>query len=185
MLLASIVGSFAIGAGLGALAFDHYAQRWSMFLPVLFLIWIIYQDISRPIAEIETSDLIIGKVSDALAVFHLRKDRSRSGKIHRMPNLLAWAGRLSPTIRVVILDLGEASQLDANAAMELRSALAHFTAQRRQLIITGLSGEQFSQLRRAGVSDLLRPENVCPDLELAVARGLTLLDNSAASTPAI
>lgn len=177
-LLASILGSFALGACLGTLAFDRF-PRWAMFPPVLFLAWIIYQDVTRPIVEIEPSSTL-GDAADlpaSLAVFHLRKDRDRHGHIHRMPNLLAWSDRIPPETRVVILDLGEVTRLDANAAEELRALLLRFSVQGRRLVISGMTGEQYEQLRRAGTGALLDPMSVCPDLELAVARGLNLLED--------
>lgn len=178
LLLASIIGSFALGAGLGTLTFDH-VPRWAMFPPVLFLFWIIYQDMAAPIAEIEVSS-VLGSAEDlnlpaGLGVFHLNKDRSRRGKIHRMPNLLAWIDRLPASTRVVVLDLDQVTRLDANAAMELRAALARLAQQGRRMVVAGLNGEQYEQLRRAGAGELLDPMSVCPDLELAVARGLNLL----------
>ena len=94
-LLASIVGGFALGAGLGAVLYD-YTPRLSVFPPVVFLLWIIFQDITTPIAEIEESDLV-GDVSlglpASMSVYHLRRGGSASGaRVHRMPNLLAWIG---------------------------------------------------------------------------------------------
>jgi len=177
-LLASIIGTFALGAGLGTLAFDHF-QRWAMFPPVLFLLWIVYQDAVAPIAEIEISSALGSaehlNLPPGLGVFHLNKDRARRGKVHRMPNLLAWIDRLEPTTRVVILDLDQVTQLDANAAMELRAALSRLARQGRKMVIAGLNGAQYEQLRRAGTGELLDPMSVCPDLELAVARGMNLL----------
>lgn len=177
-LLVSIIGSFALGAGLGTLAFDHI-PRWAMFPPVLFLLWIVYQDAVTPIAEIEPS-IALGSAEElnlpvGLGVFHLNKDRARRGKIHRMPNLLAWIDRLPASTKVVVLDLDQVTQLDANAAMELRAALTRLAHQGRRMVIAGLNGEQYEQLRRAGAGELLDPMSVCPDLELAVARGMNLL----------
>jgi uncharacterized membrane protein YoaK (UPF0700 family) len=181
-LLASIVGSFALGAGLGALAHDHI-ERWAMFPPVAFLIWIIYRDVRTPIAEIEPSTIIGGEnglqVPAALAVFHVRKEKDRSGEAHRMPNLLAWADRLPATVRVVVLDLGEKTTFDGNAVMELKALLNRFTALGRRLVIAGLSGESYLSIRRWGADEFLDPTNFCPDLELAIARAMVLVDEVA------
>lgn len=178
-LLASIVGSFSLGAGLGAVAHDH-VERWAMFAPVSFLIWIIYRDIRAPIAEIEPSGLVGGEhglpVPAALAVFHVRKERDRLGKPHRMPNLLAWADRLPVSVRVVVLDLGEKTTFDGNAVMELRALLTRFAAQGRRLVIAGVSGESYLRIRRWGADEFLDPSNFCPDLELAIARAMVLVD---------
>lgn len=184
-LLVSIIGSFAFGAALGTLAYDLKPQ-WAMFPPVLFLAWIILQDLRLPIGEIEPSDLVGGEqgidLPSALALYHLRRGESRGSKVHRLPNLLAWSERLPRSTRVVILDLAEVQSIDANAAMELRAVLALFASQGRRLVIAGLNPEQFKQLRRAGAGDRLEPSDVCPDLELAIARGINLLEELLSNT---
>jgi uncharacterized membrane protein YoaK (UPF0700 family) len=177
-LLAGIFALFCLGAFLGTLAYSAI-PTWAMAPPVLFLCWIIFQDIVRPIAEIESSELLGASAGlglpETLAVYHLRKDQRRRGKVQRMPNLTLWAERLPPGAAVVVLDLADITRLDGNAAVELRAALHHLARTGRRLIIAGLSGEQFEQLRRTGVGELLDPMNVCPDLELAVARALSIL----------
>jgi uncharacterized membrane protein YoaK (UPF0700 family)/anti-anti-sigma regulatory factor len=178
-LLASIVGSFAFGAGLGALAFDH-VPVWSMVPPVAFLLWIIWQDISAPICEIEASELLNEEAGlglpAGLAVYHLRKDQARHGRKHRLPDLLRWCERLPLRSRVVVLDLGDVPQMDANAALELRALVRQAQANGRRMVISGLSPGQFAALRLAGAADTLDAQNVCPDLELAIARGVALLE---------
>ena len=177
-LLASIVGSFALGAGLGAWAFGELG-RWSMAPPVMLLIWIIYQDVAKPIAEIEPSALVGGEgglnLPEEIALYHLRRDSRQSAATHRMPDLLAWSERLPPAARVVVLDLADVARLDANAALELRSLILRLSMQKRRLIISGINGEQYETLRRWGAGDTLDPSNVCPDLELAIARGISLM----------
>lgn len=179
-LLLSVAGSFALGAGLGALAFAEM-HRWAMIPPVAFLLWIIYQDIRLPICEIEASELEGDQgmgLPQSLAVYHLRKDRVRSGKLHRLPNLLAWAERLPTRTRVVILDLDEATQIDANASLELRALMQRFRATGRDLVIAGVSGDRFREFKAAGAGDVLDASNVCSDLDLAIARGLALLESN-------
>jgi uncharacterized membrane protein YoaK (UPF0700 family)/anti-anti-sigma regulatory factor len=178
-LLASILFTFALGAGLGTFAYQH-AARWAMFPPVAFLLWIVYQDVARPIAEIEPSALI-GKdnamgLPDAIAIYHLRKDHDRQGHVHRMPNLLSWSDRLASSARVVILDLAEVTQLDSNAALELRAVVNRFESQGRQLIIAGLNVEQFQQINSAGGGNVLQLDNVCADLDLAIAKGINFVE---------
>lgn len=181
-LLASILGSFALGAGLGTLAFDHLTSV-VMYIPVFFLAWVIFQDITHPIAEIEASELVgDGKLAlpESLAVFHLRRDSARGRRgAHRLPNLGAWAERLPPTVQVAILDLDEVTQLDDDAAAEIRAALARFQQDRRALLLAGVTGDQYEHLRRDGAGELLHPENACADLEIAIARGLNILEDLA------
>lgn len=176
-LLAAIVASFGLGAGLGTLAFD-FMPRLAMFPPVVFLMWIIYQDVSTPIAEIEASPLM-GEggmdLPDSLAVYHLRHGAGKPSKMHRMPNLLDWSDRLPPATRVVILDLSGVEYLDANAALELRALMHRFVSQRRRVVVSGVSTAQFDKLKRSGAGEFFLPGNTCPDIELAIARGLNIL----------
>ena len=178
-LLASILGSFAIGACLGSAA-HATVERWAMFPPVLFLLWLVYRDATTPIAGIEASDLIGGRsgmnLSPALGVFHVRKDADRRAQVHRMPNLLAWADQLPAAVRVVVLDLGEIIAFDANAVLELRAVLDRFEVQGRRLVFSGLGGEQLRDVQRVSAA-FLDPTNFCPDLELAIARGLVLAES--------
>jgi anti-anti-sigma regulatory factor len=152
-----------------------------MFPPVVFLIWLIYRDVTTPIAEIEPSDLVGGEnalqLPAAMAVFHVRKEKDHRGEVHRMPNLQAWAERLPATTRVVVLDLGEKSTFDSNAVMELRAVLKSFATQDRRLLIAGLGFEQFQQIRRMDSTEFLDLTNFCPDLELAIARAMTLAED--------
>ncbi|MFO0874520.1 MAG: DUF1275 family protein [Phycisphaerales bacterium] len=184
-LLLSVIGSFSLGAGLGTLAFDHM-PGWSMVPPVVFLLWIIVQDLRTPICEIEPSDVVGGEsvaLPRELAVYHLRKDRGRRGKVHRLPDLLRWCERLPAHTRIAILDLGAATALDDNAALELRALMRQSASNGRRLLISGISGEQYRALRNAGAGDALDPTNVCSDLELAIARGLMLLESGGDARP--
>jgi uncharacterized membrane protein YoaK (UPF0700 family)/anti-anti-sigma regulatory factor len=181
-LLGSVVGSFALGAGLGAAAYDRFSN-WAMVLPVAFLLWIVIRDIRVPISEIESSQAFGAAggmdLPESLAVYHLRRDKGRRGRVHRFPDLLRWCEGLPESRRIVILDLGEASVLDANAALELRALIKQSAARGRKMVISGISGEQYRAMREAGAGDALDPTNVCPDLELAIARGLMLAESRA------
>lgn len=180
-MLASIIGSFSLGAALGSVAFD-YVPKWCMFPPVAFLLWIIYQDVRTPICEIETSKLThedagLGLPSE-IAIFHLRKGEGRQHKAHRLPDLLRWCERLPDSKRIVILDLG-AAELDSDAGTELAQIVRTSAAKGRRILISGMTGQQYNEMRRSGASAALDPSNVCPDLELAIARGLALLESDA------
>lgn len=178
LLLASIFGSFALGSGLGALGFA-FAPRWAMFPPVLFLLWIILQDVRRPIAEIDASSLVAADtglvIPSGMSVFELRHQRARPGRVHRMPDLQMWADRLPGHTRVIVLDLAGVPQIDEDSVGELRTAIAKLRRQGRAFVLAGLSPQSLAELRGAGGADLLDPASACPDLELAIARGLMLL----------
>lgn len=180
-LLASVGGSFALGAGLGAAAYEQITH-FAMFPPVLFLLWIILQDIRAPICEIESVGALPGgagfSLPESVALYHIRKDKDRRGRVHRLPDLLRWHDRLPLEKTIVILDLGEVSSLDDNAALELR-ALMHTSRQRgRRMLIAGMTAMQYSAMIEAGAGDVLDLGSVCPDLELAIARAVMLSEDA-------
>jgi uncharacterized membrane protein YoaK (UPF0700 family) len=179
-LLVSIVGSFALGAGMGAVAHNS-VERWAMFPPVVFLLWLIFRDVAIPIAEIEPSALVGGEdgldLPPSIAIFHVRQDLDRRRRMHQLPDLQAWADRLPATARIVVLDMGEKSNFDTSAVLELRAVLATFALQGRRLVIAGVGPAQLDQIRRAGASDFLDPTSVCPDFELAIARAIALVEH--------
>ncbi len=147
-LLGGILLLFVVGAGLGTIVHEWW-PRLVMFPPVFFLMWIIYQDVARPIAEIQESELVRDELGlpDALAVFHLKRDRDRRGRVQRLPNLMLWLERLPAATRVVILDLTDVTELDSNAAFEVRALLTRFAAEERHLILAGVTPAQYEQLR--------------------------------------
>lgn len=178
-LLLSIIGSFALGAALGTLGYEH-TQRWAMIPPVLFLLWIIIQDVRTPICEIEESPLVAGGSLDlpsSIAVYHLRKDSARRGKMHRLPDLLLWFDRLPEAKRIIVLDLGDVSDLNENAMLELKALVQRVRGKGRSLVIAGITPAQFRQMLSAGAGDVLDSSNVMPDLELAIARALVLSES--------
>ncbi|MBY0262706.1 MAG: sodium-independent anion transporter, partial [Phycisphaerales bacterium] len=179
---------------------------YCMFPPVVFLLWIIYQDLTRPIAEIEPSSLVADtglEVDDRLAVYRLKRkemgsreegsrDQGAGGRQrllgaflprsstprrlpHRFPNLEDFQDRLPSAARVVVLDLMGVPAIDANSALELAGLIERLRRSGRTLLVSGLDHTQVEQLRRSGVGGVLSPEQVLPDLELAVARGVVLL----------
>jgi uncharacterized membrane protein YoaK (UPF0700 family) len=175
-LLASILGSFALGAGLGTLVHAH-APGLSMTPPVFFLLWVIAQDLRVPIAEIEPAEIVGASglsLPPEMAVYHMRRDSDRPSHVQRLPDLMSWMDRLPETARVVVLDLDQVTQMDPDSAMELRAVLKKMADQGRHLILAGITPGQFKELSRAG-GNSLDPMSACPDVELAIARGLGLL----------
>lgn len=176
LLFGSIIASFAIGSGLGALAY-HHVPVWAMALPVTFLGWFVVHDLRVPTCEVSMSPAgITGALAlpPGIALYHLRKDPRRRGRDHRLPDLLRWAEGLSPDCRAVVLDIEGDSHLDANTALELRSLVQQCGHRGVALILSGMRPEQYRALRSAGAGEALDPSNVCPDLDLAVARALLL-----------
>lgn len=188
-LLVSVAGSFALGAGLGALAFGHYPAQ-AMIPPVMFLLWIIVMDLRIPISEVSLLGLdehLAAALPATMAVYHLRSEQNRAGEVHHLPDLQRWSEGLPESLRVIILDISGVNPsvdrstqhslpLDSDAGLELACVLAHSRAVNRHMLISGLSPLQYEHLRRLPGGEAFTPSNVCPDLELAIARGIHLLD---------
>ncbi len=174
-LLLAIFVCFVMGSLMGTFAF-MYVDRWSMVPPVLLLGWIVFQDAVFPIAAIEEiMDYRVGpdavSLPASLAIYRIRKAKNRGGKLHRMPNLIAWSQRLPNRIRVVILDLGHDARLDANAALDLQAVNHLMEAEGRKLILVGLNQEEFQQLRRAS-NGRLRAKEFFEEIQAALEYAL-------------
>lgn len=180
VMLASIVGSFALGSGLGALAHDTF-PAWSMLPAVGFLSFLVAVDLWNPIASARSDEEIGGDLHGVLprgiAVFHVEARRGRFRRRTRMPNLTVWADGLADAVRVVVLDLGRVESLDANALASIRMAAARLLADGRTLVLAGVTPQRYAKLRDAGVLDAIDAANVCPDLDLAAAHALSLLES--------
>ena len=172
LLLASILGSFVFGAALAGLVTPR-AHGWGMIPPVAFLLWIIWQDMRRPIADLEPEALesvspgIV--VPDNLAYFRLRCRGSRAGGLHRLPNMQVWADQLDPDVDVVVLDLSDADEVDLEGAQDLRAVAQRLHHSHRALAIAGVDSRRFESLRTAGVTEVMPVGSVAADPELALA----------------
>lgn len=182
LLLLSIAGSFALGAGLGALAHRVIPDK-AMMPPVLFLLWIIVQDIRTPICDVTPSDLVDEDLGlpRGIATYGLRRRAGRDRRLHRLPDLSRWLESLSPGTKVAILDLGDAVTLDENTALELAALARQATSQGRRVIFAGIGPSQYRVVQKAGAGDVLDVSNLSPDLEMAVARGLHELERLSAT----
>ena len=184
LLLLSIGGSFLFGAFIGAEAF-----RWNpsaaMTLPVAFLAWIVWIDLRTPIADVRELDALddpslnaAGIVRELLpkgiAIYRLHH-AGRHGA-HRAPDFHLWTERLAAGKRVLVLSLSPATDIDEDAALDLKSGIEFLGSTGRRLVIGGLSRAQYHALERHGVLEALAADDVCPDLEFALARAVSLVD---------
>lgn len=174
-LLASILGSFALGAGIGAGVYGQF-PRWAMFAPVVFLLWIIMADVKQPIAELELSDLVSAdsglELPDTMSIYHLRR---KGDGATQLPDLMAWTDRLPQTVKVVVLDLGLDARFDEQALMELRAAIHRMRLTGRRLILGGISNEMLPRLRAAMGRDI-SSDDFCQDFDLAVAHAMNVAE---------
>jgi uncharacterized membrane protein YoaK (UPF0700 family) len=181
-LLASILGSFILGATVAALIFPHW-PRLAMLPPVFFLLWIILTDWYSPIADVKELDLLsdaelrgIGDVKAILppAVGIYRLTHHRRDAQHAAPDFQAWVERLPEHWRVLILAVSPLTHLSVDAVHDLCMAVKNLHEQNRRLVICGVTRAQFKVLKKHGFLDLLEVEDVCPDLEFAIARSIDL-----------
>ena len=180
-VLAAIFGSFLFGAVAGALMF-HYWAAMSMALPIAGLCLLILLDAYRPISDVRQLDLLSDPELGMHGIIHsllppnlgiYRMATHQHGRLHA-PNFQRWAQRLRPQWKVIILALNRQLRFDGNAITDLQAAIALLTESGRKLILCGISTNQFKTLDRHGVTELLGVENICVDLEFAIARGIDL-----------
>lgn len=179
LLLLSIVGSFMVGSGLGALAFAHF-PAWSMVPAVAFLLWIILQDVWHPIGDIHSSADAGGQYHEILpaqiAVFHIKAPKRTVGRRTRMPNLVSWADHLEDDVEIVVLDIAEVPELDLNSALEIRALMSRLEQSEQALVLAGVQTSHHALLRSSGVLEALDAKNILGNLDLASARALLLLE---------
>lgn len=177
MLLASIAGSFGFGACAGYLLFQHLSAS-ALFAPVAFLLWIVYVDLRTPIADIYEMDSIN---DPELKLLHLVNQLLPHGTVmyrlargDQAPNFQLWLQRVPDDCRAVILAINPQMRFDTNAILDLEAAVHKLRAQDQTLIISGITRAQVKALNRLGVARMMDMNNLCPDLEFAIARVLAI-----------
>ncbi len=191
LLLASIFGSFLFGVVAGALLYGKWPS-YAMIGPISFVLFIIVMDWWKPIADARELDLLKDSelkafgIAQSLLPKELGIYRIAPHLDHRVsdPDFTTFIERLNPRWKVVILALTPLVRLKSNSLLELEQAIDRFTRDQRQLIICGITPVQYKAMDRVGLIDKLGDENVCPDLEFAVARAIDCLRPAApADTP--
>jgi uncharacterized membrane protein YoaK (UPF0700 family) len=187
-LLGSIFGSFVLGVVVGTWLY----MRWpslAMVLPIAFLLWIVWADYRTPIADARELDLLGDPELKAYGIVHsllpeglgiYRIGPRLQHRAARPPDFSMWVERLPERWRVIILALTPLVKITDNALLDLDRACDRLRASGRRLIICGITPTQYKLLDAAGIVDKLGAENVCPDLEFAVAQGIALLRTAGA-----
>jgi uncharacterized membrane protein YoaK (UPF0700 family) len=184
-LLASIVGSFTFGVLAGTIGFEHWPSV-AMLAPVAFLLWIIWVDYRKPIADVRELDLtrdpeMTIQFGDALKTLLPRElgvyrlTHHRKTVQHHAPDFQLWVDRIPEHWRVIILAVSPLTHFDADAVLDLAAAVQKLRTARRDLIICGVNRPQYKVLFAGGLTDLLGVENFAPDLDLAIARGMNVV----------
>ena len=184
LLLLSIAGSFIFGTVAGTLAFGRWGGP-ALAAPIAFLVWIIFVDWRTPIADIRELILlndpelrlqgIVSKLlPEGVALYRVGCDRRSPS--HRAPNFQLWMDRVPEECRVLVLAISPLTKFDENAVMDLEAVVVRLHAQRRKLILSGVTPLQFKALDSLGVARVMDVNNLCPDLEFAIARAMAVLD---------
>jgi len=180
VLLVSIIGSFLLGAVLGTWSY-HWRPTYALGLPVAFLCFIIYKDWRTPIADVKELDLLADPELAAAGIVKsmlppglgiYRLSHHRRDQAHGAPDFQNWAERLPRHWRVVILALSPLTRLDSNSFIDLASAVQKLHEQDRDLVLCGVTPIQFREMEKSDLPNVLDPDNLCPDMEFAIARAM-------------
>ncbi|MEA2735851.1 MAG: hypothetical protein QOE14_2302 [Humisphaera sp.] len=182
-LLFAVFWSFIVGAAMGTAAY-RYAPALSLLLPVAFIAWIIVMDWRKPIAGVKELDLLSDPELRAYGIVKAllppelglyRLTHHGSDRAHQPPDFYQWMEHLPPHWRVIILAVSPLTYFNENSALALRDVTERLHAKGRDLIVSGITRTQYKTLVHNGLLDALESENLCPDLEFAIARGIDLL----------
>ena len=182
-LLASIFGSFLFGSIIGAIGY-YYVPAFAMLAPVAFLAFIVVMDRITPIADVREIDqlsdpeLKLYGIVKALLPVELglyRLSHHRADQAHKPPDFHAWSELWPQHWQVVVLSLSKLTYFTTHSVADLSDVVDRMHADRRELVIAGITPKQFKVLERGGLTDVLDTENFCPDLEFAIARGIELV----------
>jgi uncharacterized membrane protein YoaK (UPF0700 family) len=182
-LLFGVFWSFVLGAAAGTWMYRHHAPA-ALLVPVAFLLAIILLDWWKPIAgvreldvlsdpELKAAGIVKALLPAELGLFRLT--HHRTDRAHRPPDLVTWMQLLPAHWRVIILAVSPLTHFDANSVLGLCEVITQLRADRRELIVCGMTPAQYKVFIRGGLTDVAEPENLCPDLEFAIARGIELL----------
>jgi len=152
---------------------------------VAFLLWVVFLDWRTPIPDIRELDLlndpdfrVEGLLSKLLptqvVLYRASAVRGRGG--HRAPDYELWLDRVPDRYRVVVLAVSPFTRFDSNAVMDLEAAIGRLHAHHKKLILSGITTPQFKTLHALGVGRMMDMNNLCPDLEFAIARSMVVLE---------
>ena len=189
LLLFSIFGSYLAGTVMGTAVF-LWKPDVMMFPVVLFLGFIIMVDLRRPIAdvreldllsdlELQTHGIVKAMLPPQIGIF--RSTCLYGDRDHRSPNFQLWVDRLPKHLKVVILAINSSMRVDANAVMDLELAMHRLHDSHRKLIISGVTVPQFKSLNKLCVDHVMDVSNMCPDLEFAIARAISVRERMLAA----
>ncbi|MCU0862895.1 MAG: DUF1275 family protein [Planctomycetes bacterium] len=170
LLLGSIPLSFALGAGLGTLAFEH-APGWAALPPIGFLLLVLLLQLWHRTARIELVP-VAGAGGPQVGVF--RAVPPPGAEEYAFGDLGLWASHTDPQQRTLVLDVAALPTLDETAALELRALMRHLREERRFLVLCGVEQGQLQALDDAGVLLDFDADDLCHDRHAAEVRAFEL-----------
>jgi uncharacterized membrane protein YoaK (UPF0700 family)/anti-anti-sigma regulatory factor len=182
-LLGTILGSFLLGTVVGAAAFLKLPAL-ALALPIIFLLWVIYVDWSAPIADVREIDLLgdqelrLHGIVKSLLPPELgiwRVFCKHKGQWHKAPDFEQWIEIMPRQWQVIILALSPLTRFDVNAMMNLAAATRKLHEQERRLVLAGVTPVQYRSIAESEAARVIDRDNLCPDLEFAIARGIDLV----------
>jgi len=182
LLLASIFCSFVFGAGIGMLMYFRF-DGVALAFPVSFLLWMIYIDWRQPIADVREID----PLSDRELQLHgivkallppemgIWRVLCAHGGWHKPPDFEQWVDIMPRHWQVVILSLSPLMRFNSNSLLNLGAAARKLRSRDRHLVLAGVTPVQYQAICATTTAEVIHEQNICPDLEFAIARGIDLV----------
>ncbi len=181
-LLASIWGSFVLGTVVGTLLYER-VRELALLGPIGFLVVVIVIQLKLPTADIRELDvlsdpelklhgIVHSLLPSELGLYRVTHDRRHH---FRAPSFSFWIDKLPPQKCAVILVLSPLMNFDSTSLINLKMAIDKLEASHRRLIIAGVSPTQYRKLAHEHLVERIGPQNVCPDIEFAIALGVEMV----------
>jgi anti-anti-sigma regulatory factor len=147
-------------------------------------LWVIYVDWSAPIADVREIDLLgdqelrLHGIVKSLLPPELgiwRVFCKHKGQWHKAPDFEQWIEIMPRQWQVIILALSPLTRFDVNAMMNLAAATRKLHEQERRLVLAGVTPVQYRSIAESEAARVIDRDNLCPDLEFAIARGIDLV----------
>jgi hypothetical protein len=126
--------------------------------------------------ELKAAGIVKALLPPELGLFRLTPPhRGARARAHHPPDFQLWLQHVPEHCRVIILAMSPWTHFNENSALGLGEVVRQLREQDRDLIISGITSGQYRVLAHHDLLDVLDADNLCPDLEFAIARGIDLV----------
>ncbi len=201
-VLAAVLVKVAYNMG----EWHHFARlfKWprsdaAVFLTTFALTVLFDLTLAVEVGMVLAAILFIKRVADTSQVTPVSPDNDTEGPQHSLlgkdvpeqvqvfrilgPFFFGVADRLETALkraqrepRVVILRMRKVTVVDATGLNALENLYEKLQHRHHQLVISALQPQPYQALKKSGLLARIGEENVCPDIDAALARSRTLLD---------